>query len=60
LEDGTLTLSGFSLSAAPLIGRLEASPLLAQVRFSSPVTADPDGGGERFNIIAQIVSDRSI
>ena len=59
LQDGTLTLTGFSLSAAPLIGRLEASPLLSQVRFGSPVTPDPEVSAERFNIIAQTAPDRS-
>lgn len=59
LQDSTLTLSGLSHSAAPLIARLEASPLLAQVRFGSPVTADPDVGAERFNVIAQVVPGRS-
>lgn len=56
---GTLTLTGLSTSAAPLIARLEASPLLAQVRFSSPVTPDQSVGAERFNIVAQIAPDRS-
>ena len=59
VHDSTLTISGFSSSAAPLIARLEASPLLAQVRFGSPVTAAPEGGGERFNIVAQVVPGRS-
>jgi general secretion pathway protein L len=59
VRDGTLTLTGFSVSAAPLIARLEASPLLAQVRFGSPVTPDQSVGSERFNIIAQVALDRS-
>jgi general secretion pathway protein L len=59
VRDGTLTLTGFSVSAAPLIARLEASSLLAQVRFGSPVTPDQSVGSERFNIIAQVALDRS-
>jgi general secretion pathway protein L len=59
VHDGTLTLTGFSSSAAPLIARLEASPLLAQVRFGSPVTPDQSVGAERFNIVAQVAPDRS-
>lgn len=59
MHNGTLTLTGFSMAAAPLIARLEASPLLAQVRFGSPVTPDESVGGERFNIVAQVALDRS-
>jgi general secretion pathway protein L len=59
LQGGTVTLTGFSLSAAPLIARLEVSPLLSHVRFGSPVTPDPELGAERFNIVAQTAPDRS-
>jgi general secretion pathway protein L len=59
LQDGTVTLTGLSLSAAPLIARLEASPLLSHVRFGSPVTPDPELGAERFNLVAQAAPDRS-
>jgi general secretion pathway protein L len=58
LQDGKLTLSGLSPSAAALIAKLEASPLLSDVRFGSPVTPDPDVGGERFNIVARVALDR--
>jgi general secretion pathway protein L len=58
LQDGKLTLKGISPSAATLIAPLEASPLLTEVRFGSPVTPDPQVGGERFDILAQASLDR--
>jgi len=56
LEKGQLTLSGYSAAASNLIEVLEASPLLTQVRFVSPVTLDPKQGVERFNLSAQIAA----
>ena len=58
IRKGTLILSGVSSSSAPLIYRLEASPHLAQVHFSSPVTSDLGVGGERFDIMAQVMPDQ--
>jgi general secretion pathway protein L len=58
LQDGKLTLAGYAPSAAPLIALLEASPLLTEVRFASPVTPDPRTGGENFNISASVTQDR--
>ena len=58
LQDGKLTLKGISPSAAALIAPLEASPLLTEVRFGSPVTPDPQIGGESFDILAQASLDR--
>jgi general secretion pathway protein L len=49
-----LTLSGFSPAAATLIKDLEGSPLLSEVRFDSPVMADPRAKRERFNISADV------
>ncbi len=49
-----LALSGFSPAAATLIEGLEESPLLSDVRFESPVTADPRVQRERFNISAEV------
>ncbi len=51
-----LVLAGFSPAAAALIAGLEESPLLAEVRFGSPVTADPRIGRERFNISADVAA----
>jgi general secretion pathway protein L len=58
LQDGKLTLKGVSPSAAALIAPLEASPLLTEVRFGSPVTPDPRIGGESFDILAKASFDR--
>lgn len=58
LQDGKVTLSGHAPSAAELIALLEASPLLTEVRFASPVTPDPRAGGETFNISASTTQDR--
>ncbi|MGH6891710.1 MAG: PilN domain-containing protein [Dongiaceae bacterium] len=51
-----LVLAGFSPSAAALIAGLEDSPILADVRFGSPVTVDPRVGRERFNISADVAA----
>lgn len=53
-QGNKLVLSGFSPAAAALIAGLEGSPLLSEVRFGSPVTADPRVGRERFNISADV------
>lgn len=49
-----LTISGYSVRPSALISLLEDSKLLTEVSFSSPVTADPRVGRERFNITARI------
>lgn len=51
-----LTIAGFSPAAAALIAGLEESDLLSEVRFGSPVTADPRVGHERFNISAAVAA----
>jgi general secretion pathway protein L len=51
-----LAIAGFSPAAAALIAGLEESPLLSEVRFGSPVTADPRVGSERFNISADVAA----
>ena len=51
-----LVLSGFSPAAATLIAELEESPLLSDVRFGSPVTADPTVGREQFNISINVAT----
>jgi len=56
IRDGRLTLSGYSAKPSSLIGLLEQSELLAEVRFSSPVTMDQKIGLERFNLTATLVS----
>jgi general secretion pathway protein L len=54
IEEDQLYVSGFSPAAASLIAGLEDSPLLSEVRFSSPVTTDPRVGIERFNLGAAV------
>ncbi len=55
LRNGRLTLSGYSAKPTSLIGLLEQSELLAEVRFSSPVTMDQKIGLERFNLTATLI-----
>jgi general secretion pathway protein L len=52
-----VTLSGYSKSASALIERLEASDMLSQVRFTSPITLDSRLGVERFNLAAGIIGN---
>lgn len=49
-----LNVSGYSAKPSSLIGVLEESAALAEVRFSSPVTMDQRIGLERFNLSARI------
>ncbi len=52
--DDQLTMAGYSSAASALIPVLEASDLLAEVRFEAPVTLDGRIELERFNLSAQI------
>ena len=54
-----MTVSGYSVKPSSLIGILEDSRMFTQVRFSSPVTADPRVGKERFNISAVVPKKRA-
>ncbi len=54
LRKGRLTLSGYSAKPSSLIGLLERSEMLTEVRFSSPVTMDQKIGLERFNLTAEL------
>jgi general secretion pathway protein L len=55
VRDQRVHLQGVSTRASSLIGELEASPLLENVRFASPVTQDGASGRERFHLSAGIV-----
>ena len=59
LQGDQLSLSGYSPAASTLIGKLEDSPVLAQVRFAAPVTLDPKLGMERFNLLALVAVEES-
>jgi general secretion pathway protein L len=52
-----VTLSGYSASASALIEGLEASDMLSQVRFTSPITLDSRLGVERFNLAVAIAGN---
>lgn len=54
LRDRQLTLQGVSSNAASLIGQLESSPHLGNVRYGSSVTRDRSSDKERFNISATV------
>lgn len=53
-KGGELTITGFSSSAAELIGPLDASPLFSAPEFAAPVVKVPGQDGERFTITAKI------
>lgn len=53
-DSGTsLRLDGESSAASSLIRLLESSPMLENVRFASPVTANPNTSRERFSLVAE-------
>lgn len=54
MEDGWLFVAGMSAEAASLVGVLEATSLLADVRLSAPTANDLLSGRERFSIEARI------
>ncbi|MOA51550.1 hypothetical protein D3C78_1747130 [compost metagenome] len=49
-----MRLDGESAEASSLISLLESSPLLENVRFASPVTANPGTARERFSLVADV------
>jgi len=51
-------ISGLAVSASPLIGLLEASPMLSEVRFSAPVARDLRVERDRFSISARAAPGR--
>ena len=54
IKDREIQLRGNSAASAALIAALEASPLLRNARFRSPVTRDRRIGTERFHLSAEI------
>lgn len=59
IKDDQVNLHGSSGAASELIAILEALPLLDGVRFASPVTRDAANDGERFHIVARLLSGQS-
>ncbi len=57
MKGNEITLSGYSTAASALIEGLEASEILSQVRFTSPITLDGKLAVERFNLAATVSND---
>jgi general secretion pathway protein L len=55
LSDQGLTIAGYAPTATSLVPTLEASPQLADVKFSAPVTPDATVNKDRFGIVAKVV-----
>jgi general secretion pathway protein L len=56
LEGQELRLSGLSSEAPSLIGILEGSDFLSNVRFAAPTTREAGATQERFEIVANVVA----
>jgi general secretion pathway protein L len=54
LVDRTVELQGTTASAAALVGLIEASPVVAKVRFRTPITSDPVTRLERFELAVEL------
>lgn len=54
LVDRTVELQGTTASAAALVGVIEASPVVAKVRFRTPITSDPITKLERFELAVEL------
>jgi len=52
-RNGRVEIDGFASRSSELIQVLEASPMFASVKFTSPVTTG-QGGKERFSIVAEV------
>lgn len=59
LRNRQLRLQGTSSNASALIGELDDSPLLGEVRFEASLTRDPAGGGERFNLAGKVIGPKT-
>jgi Tfp pilus assembly protein PilN len=56
LQGEELRIAGFSSDPAALIGILEATETLADVRFAAPTVSGEDGAQDRFEIVARVLS----
>lgn len=59
IAGNSLQLQGESRAAAELIGIIEASPLLENVRFSSPVSQVSASGIDKFHLTGEIIWDKA-
>jgi general secretion pathway protein L len=58
MTDTTVDLEGYAGSAAEILPKLEASPLLKKVEFASPTFRDTRLNADRFVIKAEIENDK--
>ncbi|TDG04858.1 hypothetical protein E2C05_32050, partial [Paracraurococcus ruber] len=56
LTGDQLLLTGFAARADGLVGLLDASPLLREVRFTAPVTRDRPEAPERFQLAMRVAA----
>ena len=54
LTGDQLVIAGFAARADGLIGLLDASPMLQEVRFAAPVTRDRPEAPERFQVAMRV------
>lgn len=54
ISDGEVQIAGFTQDAPALIGLLEASDVLSNVRFTAPTMRDPGATQDRFQITAAL------
>lgn len=57
VRNGVVQIQGVSDAASSLIASLEDSPLFENARFRSPVTQDPSGNRERFQLSVDLVDE---
>jgi Tfp pilus assembly protein PilN len=58
VTETTVDLEGYAGSAADILPKLEASPLLRKVEFASPTFRDTRLNADRFVIKAEIESEK--
>ena len=56
LAGDRLTVAGFAARADGLLGLLDSSPMLREVRFAAPVTRDRPDAPERFHVAMRVVA----
>jgi general secretion pathway protein L len=54
LQDGAVSIAGFSATATELVGLFERSPLFTQASLNAPITFDAATGRERFSLVVRV------
>jgi general secretion pathway protein L len=54
LQDGAVSMAGFSATATELVGLFERSPLFTQANLNAPITFDAATGRERFSLVVRV------